>query len=367
MPDVSIIIPHYNRPEILEPCLLSLRKCCVNTPSLQIVVVDDGSTDESVSWIRQNFPEVELIRNQKNLGFVGATQAGIDATDAEILVFLNNDTRVEPESLRLLVDPLLSGKLTGAVGCQILDWEGSKATFRGGSVNLLGFGFEDQGKILPPDTPPIQQLFVCGGAMAISRNLYRKSGGFDPEYGSIYEDVDLGWRLNLQGHKCRLLPSSRVFHRAHASFGRESFARKAPLYIGNSLRTVFKNVDSGEQLMRVELAVTLAQAREKVCLLGRTLRKSFWERFGEMFQSRVESTPIIDQLVAEEEKTRSLRAKREKSESLRRFSSKALFEKFVPNPTRGWYYDEEQNRLLKETGYWDFERDTYRHFGYDPR
>jgi len=363
MVDVSILIPHYNNPKILAPCLESLCGLEQGTPTHTVTVIDDGSTDNSVEWIHENHPEVEAIERSENGGFIAAISEGVHNTAGEILVFLNNDTRVEAEWLTRLVDPLLSGKVAGATGSILMDWEGERALFKGGSLNYLGFGFEDRGELPNSDGDLVPLLFVCGGAMAIPRRLYFDTGGFDESYVSLYEDLDLGWRLNLLGYGCFLAPGSRVAHRGHASYGKQSFERKASHYIGNSLRTVFKNWDGRDHLERMELVVTLAQARERVCLMGEDLRKGFWQRFGSWLGGQASSGPIVDSLVREEERTRSLATKRKWIQERRKTSSSELFQRFVPNPTRGWFYDEEQNRLLEEKGYWELERRMYAKYG----
>lgn len=366
MPTVAILIPHYNDPKILEPCLDSLGKLVADSPSHQIVLIDDASTDNSAEWIEKNHPEVKLVRREENGGFVAAIESGIENSDSEILVFLNNDTRVEPDWLKNLVEPLLSGQVKGATGSLILDWEGTQATFLEGTINYLGFGFANRGEIPQPDAAAIPLLFLCGGSMAVSRRLYKEVGGFDRSFSSIYEDVDLGWRLNTLGYECRLIPSSRVYHRDHVSFGRIGYEKKAHHYIGNSLRTLFKNSDEKNHLKRIELAVTLAQARERVTLMGESLKKGFLEKIGGFFQTQGRSTPIVDALVSEEERTRELAERRKFLQAGRKRSAEELFERFVPNPTRGWYYDEAQNRLLEEKGYWELEREMYERYGLKP-
>jgi len=362
MPLVTILVPHYNNPNILAPCLESLARLEPSSPNHEIVVVDDGSTDDSVVWIRENHPGISVVECGENRGFVGAVRKGIESTTGEILVFLNNDTRAEPDWLTQLVNPLIEGEVSGATGSVLTDWTGERALFKGGSVNYLGFGFEDQGELPDPESSPIPLLFVCGGAMAISRKTYDQCGGFDETYGSIYEDLDLGWRLNLLGYDCCLVPGSRVAHRAHTSLGRESFERKARFYLGNSIRTVFKNADEKDHLKRIELVVTLAQARERVCLLGENLEAGFWDRIGSVFGARP-STPLVDSIVREEERTRSLASKRAVIQAAKKVSSRDLFRRFVPNPTRGWFYDQEQNRLMEDKGYWKYEQKMYERYG----
>ena len=362
MSKVTILIPHYNNPEILSPCLQSLQHLSPETPPHEVVVVDDGSTDGSVEWVKREHPWVRVVAREENGGFVQAIQTGIYSSDGEVLVFLNNDTWVEPDWLLNLIDPLLDGTLQGAVGSILMDWEGKRALFRGVSVNYLAYGFEEQGDLPDPAGPPIPVLCPCGGAMAISRSLYLETGGFDETYGMIYEDVDFGWRLNLFGYDCFLIPGSLVGHRAHTSLGRSSFERKAKYYLLNPLRTVFKNWDDEDHLERIQMAVTLAQARERVLLLKEEKRPGLLDWLGRLF-SRTGSTPLVESLVVEEEQTRHLANRHQAIQKKRKRSTRELFQRFVPNPTRPWFFDEEQRVLLERAGYWELEKEQYRRLG----
>lgn len=359
---VTILIPHYNNPEILNPCLQSLQHLAPGTPPHDVVVVDDGSTDGSVEWVKREHPWVRVLDREENGGFVQAIQTGIQSSDGEVLVFLNNDTWVEPDWLLKLTDPFLNGTLQGAVGSILMDWEGKRALYRGVSVNYLAYGFEEQGELPDPDGPPIPVLCPCGGAMAISRSLYLETGGFDETYGMIYEDVDFGWRLNLLGYDCSLIPGSRVGHRAHTSLGRSSFEHKAKYYLLNPLRTLFKNWDDEDHLERIQMAVTLAQARERILLLGEKRRAGLLDRLGGLF-SRRRSTPLVESLVQEEERSRHLARNHEVIRKKRKRYSRDLFHRFVPNPTRPWFFDEEQRTMLENAGYWELEREQYQRFG----
>jgi GT2 family glycosyltransferase len=359
---ITVLIPHYNNPEILRPCLESLQHLSPETPLHEVVVVDDGSTDGSVEWVKREHPWVRVVACVENGGFVHAIQAGILESEGEVLVFLNNDTWVEPDWLKRLVEPLLEGSVQGAVGSILMDWEGKRALFRGVSTNHLAYGFEEQGELPDPSGPRIPVLCPCGGAMAIPRSLYLEAGGFDETYGMIYEDLDLGWRLNLLGYDCMLVPGSRVGHRAHTSLGRSSFERKAKYYLLNPLRTLFKNWDDEDHLERIQMAVTLAQARERILLLGEDQRPGFLDRLGRLF-SKSRSTPLVESLVLEEERTKHLSKCHEIIRAKQKRSSKDLFQRFAPDPTRPWFFDEEQRLLLERAVYWEMEREQYRRFG----
>jgi GT2 family glycosyltransferase len=373
---ISILIPHYNNPEIIRPCLESLHHLSRLSPPHEIVVIDDGSTDESPRRIRGDFPSIRLIEQAENLGFVRAIQQGIQETEGELLVFLNNDTWVEPDWLIHLVDPLLSGQVQGSTGSILMDWEGRKALFKGVSVNYLGYGFEEQGELPDPNGTLFPVLCTCGGAMAISRSLYQDVGGFDESYGMVYEDLDLGWRLNLWGYQCVLVPASRVGHRAHTSLGRTSFERKARYYLQNPIRTIFKNWDEADHLEHIQMVVTLAQARERICLYAPsssstkrgklTLKTGFWEQLGSLFQKHHQETPLIDALVREEEQTRELAHKRKIVQKRQKYSTRELFACFVSDPTRPWFFNEEQRLLLEGAGYWELEKRLYREYGIQP-
>jgi len=344
---VSIIIPHYNNPRILGPCLESLDSLSPNSPEHEIIVVDDASTDASVSWIQKEHPSIRVVQRGENGGFVKAVNAGVASTEGSILVFLNNDTWVDRDWLRHLVRPILTGQLSGACGSVLTDWEGKRALFLGGTPNLLGFGFEEQGDIPDPSAPNIPIFAACGGAMAISRDLYQEAGGFDESFGMLYEDLDLCWRLNIFGYDCHLIPSSRVGHKTHASLGRGGFSKNAKYYIGNSLRTLFKNADDMDIAKRLDLALNLARAREKACLLDSS-----------------GSPSIVDDLIQGEGWISDLAIARSDIKAAQKRTSKEIFERFVPAPTRPWFYDEDQKRLLEQAGYWDLEQELYRASGY---
>jgi len=301
-----------------------------------------------------------VVEAEANRGFVKAIDLGVDRSEGGILVFLNNDTWVEPESIERLTGPLLDGEIEGATGSILMDWEGKTATHLGAKVNILGYGFEDRGDLPDPDGAPYRQIMVCGGAMAISRELYFKVGGFDESFGMIYEDVDLGWRLNRLGYDCAMIPGSRVGHRTHASLGQQTFEAKGRYYIGNPIRTIFKNWDEKDHLEHLGMVITLAEARERVCLLGGSVERGVFSKwFG-----RQESTPIVGALVAQEEETRDLAAKRKFILENAKRSTKDLLAEFVPDPVRRWALDGEQAKLLEGKGYWELEERWYRKRGW---
>ena len=119
-PVVSVIIPHWNGIEVLSECLVSLKK--TTYPALEIIVVDNASTDDSSAWIKENHPDIVLIQNDKNYGYAGGCNRGISHTKGSFILFLNNDTIMEPGWIEPLVDRMMRNKKIAAVQPKILNY-----------------------------------------------------------------------------------------------------------------------------------------------------------------------------------------------------------------------------------------------------
>lgn len=252
--DCSIIIPSYNGRNVLEPCLRALFEQTSTAPmDREILVVDNGSTDDTKLMLAEAYPAVQIIALPKNTGFTGGIAAGVSQARGDVLVFLNNDTRPDFTWLDALLAPLTDPKIA-ATGSVMLDAEEEKIDFGGGTANLFGWGFQkghgESAYSLPTESAAIPSLFVCGGAMAVRRALYNSLGGFDSEYFAFFEDVDLGWRLNLAGHQVVMVPESRVAHQQSHTAKTMPKALRTFLVERNALTTMIKNL-SGNNLNRL--------------------------------------------------------------------------------------------------------------------
>lgn len=276
LPSVAIVVPNWNGARHLPDCLDALRNLDYPAELQQIVVVDNGSTDESRALIENQYPHVRLVKLAANEGFAAACNAGAEVAEADCLAFINNDMRAEPTWLRALVDAYDPDAAYVCVGGVILNWDGTQIDFVEGSVNFHGFAWQEhfRGSV---DEQLIGQvgdlLFACGGSMLISRDVYLDLGGFDSAYFAYYEDVDLGWRLWLAGHKVRLAGAARVFHRHHSSAAALPKHLPSFLYERNALLTLFKNL-SDDNLGRV-LAPSLLLLAQKAALLSGTAERPF--------------------------------------------------------------------------------------------
>jgi GT2 family glycosyltransferase len=262
LPSVSVLILNHNGLEHLQTCLPTVDAQVYPKNRLSIEVIDNGSTDGSVAFVKERFPGVRLHLNSSNLGFAAPYDVVARASTSDYLVFLNNDTRVEPTWLSELVDAA-DRHDAQCVASRILDWDGSRIDFVGGLTSFIGHSWQrDTGEPAAGreyDARPL--LFACGGSMLISREAYVEAGGFDRDFFAYFEDVDLGWRMSLLGYRIVLAPKAVTYHRLHGSFGRVALAQKLRLYERNALAMIYKNYED-ESLQRVlPAAIALSLVR----------------------------------------------------------------------------------------------------------
>lgn len=222
MPDplLSVIIPHYNGAHHLPPCFSALRAQTYH--KLEVILVDNGSTDDSLALTRRDFPEVNIIELGRNLGLTGAINRGIEQAAGEVLVPLNNDTEVAPQWAQALVDRLNTFPDAGIVASKMLLFaERNK-------IHSAGDGFGSDGiplnrGVWQPDTGQFDaDTYVfggCGGAVAYRREMLDEIGLFDEDLFMYLEDVDLNWRAQLAGYRVVFAPQAVVYHHLSATGG----------------------------------------------------------------------------------------------------------------------------------------------------
>ncbi len=222
---VSVVIANYNGRHLIDTCLSSLVPQ-VTDPSM-VIVVDNGSTDGSVDYIREVWPMVTGLFLGSNTGFTGANNAGAAITDSDYVVLLNNDTRVAPDWLANLLKPLENSSV-GAVTSSMRRM-GDKGTMdsAGGGMDNLGYTF-DRGRGEPSEKwSTADEVFSpCGGAMALRRSSLEDGKTLFWNTLFLYnEDTDLGLRLWKNGYRVVYEPSAVVEHVMSATAGTASPAR----------------------------------------------------------------------------------------------------------------------------------------------
>ncbi len=222
-PTVYIIILNWNGQEVLGPCLDSLMR--VTDPQLEIIVVDNGSTDSSREIVRQGFPGVELIENGENLLFAAGNNVGIEVAlerGAEFILLLNNDTEVDPlfaaEMLRAFDDSAV-----GVAGPKIYYYDDQERIWYGGGGfnRLTGVPFHRglrrvEGSF---DDTPGETGWVTGCALMARREVFEQIGHLDPSYTIYCEDVDFCLRAASAGWSLRYVPSAKLWHKVSSSSG----------------------------------------------------------------------------------------------------------------------------------------------------
>ena len=254
--DVSVVTVNWNGKSHLStllPPLLALE------PG-EVIVVDNGSTDGSQEFLRRRYPQVRLLENGVNRGFAQPCNVGAETARGSCIAFINNDMRPEPDWLVAALEKL--DARTPCAASRILDWEGRRIDYNGSSLHYLGYGLqEDLGLAVEEAAPREDVLFPCGGAMLVDRKVFLELGGFDPDYFALYEDVDLGWRLWLAGHRVVLAPDSVVRHRGHATLETRAPEKTRYLMHRNALLTIFKNYDEENFRKILPLALILSVKR----------------------------------------------------------------------------------------------------------
>lgn len=256
----SIIIPNYNGLRFLAPCLDALRGQTYPRTLTEVIVVDDASTDASVAFVRQNYPEAAVIQMARNSGLAAACNAGAAAAAGDLLVMLNNDTEAEPGWLTALVESALAHPQAGAIASKMLLFDRRDTLHNAG--DLMGVdGIPRNRGVWERDTGQYDaDLAVfggCGGGVAYRRAAWEAAGGFDERLFMYLEDVDLAWRLQLAGWRAVFAPQARLYHHLSATGG----GALASFYVGRNTLWVIAKDMPGPLIRRHLRAIVAAQLR----------------------------------------------------------------------------------------------------------
>lgn len=242
-PRVAVVIPNWNTREFLGPCLASLRRQTYR--NFETVVADSASSDGSVAFVEENFPEAKTVPLPENRGFSGAVNAGIEASDTELVVLLNNDTEQDPGWLEALVRAadrhpeagLFASKLVDFAHRRRLDGAGD-ALRRSGLPYRLGHGEADRGQFEREE----YAFGACAAAALYRRDVFEGVGLFDEDFFAYCEDGDLSFRAQLAGFRCLYVPGAVVYHVGSVSTGGKRSATATRLGTRNGLLLLVKNL-----------------------------------------------------------------------------------------------------------------------------
>lgn len=215
---IAIIILVYNGRNYLPSLLSSLNRQKNNNLKVEIIIVDNNSSDDSIKYIEDNFPEIRIINNERNLGFAEGNNIGIKyALDKEFdfVGLLNQDIIVDENWLEPLIDRLKSSDKIAAVQPKIMHWpEKEKINSYGNILHYLGFGFTSFNGEREEEVKSYPRVinYASGAAVIFKSNALRKVGLFDKSFFMYHEDTDLSLRMKLSGFQIEFVPDSKVFH-----------------------------------------------------------------------------------------------------------------------------------------------------------
>lgn len=214
LPFCSILVVNYNGKKYLEDCFTSLREINYPKNRYEVIMIDNASADDSIKFVKRKFPWVKVLKMDKNYGFGGGCNKGIEIAKGGYFVIINNDVHVDKEWLIELIKAAESDKEIDICGSKIVE-SGDRA---GGEGHLSMFGvptyFSKHNELK-------QCFWVSDCSMLIKRGVVDDMGElYDPSYFMYFEEVDVCWRARLLGYKVFYVPSSIVYHLGSATASR---------------------------------------------------------------------------------------------------------------------------------------------------
>lgn len=253
-PSVAVVILNFNGKAFLEKFMPSVERSTY--PDLQVIVADNRSTDDSIAYLQASHPKVGILRNPENEGFARGYNTALQQVQADIYVLLNSDVEVTPGWIEPVVSLMASDERIAACQPKILDWNRKDrfeyAGAAGGWLDRYGYPF-CRGRIFAhcevdhgqyDSTEPI--FWASGAALFIRSRVFHEMGGFDPFFFAHQEEIDLCWRMQLQGYRIFACPGSVVYHVGGGTL-RQGDPRKTFLNFRNNLIMLYKNYPLSEK------------------------------------------------------------------------------------------------------------------------
>lgn len=253
MSKVSVVIPNYNGMQYVKTCMDSLRQQTL--ADIEVLFVDNGSTDGSREYVETNYPEVRMIVFPENMGFCKAVNAGILASTAEYVVLLNNDTQAEPDFLKELYQGIRRKKYAFSAAAMMLQFtERDKIDDAGNFYNALGWAYaRGKGKSSGKYEKEQKVFSACAGAAIYRKSLFEKIGYFDEEHFAYLEDMDIGYRAQIAGYENWYLPKAKVYHVGSGTTGSRYNQFKIRYSSRNNVYMIYKNMPVGQIILNLPL------------------------------------------------------------------------------------------------------------------
>ena len=263
-PKVAIVILNWNGRNYLEKFLPSVLATSYN--NFEVIVSDNGSSDDSVSFLNKTYPAIKLIQFLENYGFAKGYNLTLEKVQADYYALINSDVEVEPGWLTPIIDLLEQDKLNAACQPKLLSYDNKKmfeyAGGSGGWLDSFGYPFargrifdiceEDKGQY-----DSVERVFwVTGAAMVIKSDVFNEMKGFDPYFFAHQEEIDLCWRMQLAGYKLFVFPQSKVYHVGGGTLPRGN-TLKTYLNFRNNQIMLFKNLPWSQKFWKIPFRIFL--------------------------------------------------------------------------------------------------------------
>ena len=218
---VSIIVVNWNGERFLKDCLGALFN--QSYADYEIILVDNGSTDNSVCFTREKFPAVKIVALKENKGFTGGNAAGLEVAHGAFLALVNNDARPDQAWLENLIQPMLRDRTIGISASKLLFENTQTVNSAGDGLTTAGVGFNrGLGQNAEQFNAPEPVFGACGAAVLYRRRMLDEIGFLDESFFLYDEDTDLNFRAQLAGWKCVYVPTAVAYHVANATAKRLS-------------------------------------------------------------------------------------------------------------------------------------------------
>lgn len=246
-PNITVLTVSWNQKKYTVDCLRSLQN--MNYPNYNILLVDNGSTDDTVNSVRDAFPDVEIYENNQNLGFAGGFNVGLRLAltrDSAYIFMVNNDTIVAPDILDTMME-YMNEPNVGIVSPMIYELDDPTRIWSVGAMKhpityemtLKGDGIEDKGQF----REVMERDYLVGCALFINRKLLQDIGLFDEGYNpAYYEDMDLCLRARQAGYRLLLVPQAKLWHKGSVASGGSGSPQERYLMARNSVRFFRKHI-----------------------------------------------------------------------------------------------------------------------------
>lgn len=254
---IAVVILNWNGRSLLEEFLPSV---VAHSDLARVYVADNASQDDSITYVKRNFPTVRIIQNKVNGGYAQGYNQALEHLDEQLLILLNSDVQVTPDWLVPILNFFQLHPEVAAAQPKILDYNNRDrfeyAGAAGGYIDLLGYPYcrgrmfstveKDEGQY----DQPVPIFWASGACLIIRNEIFKEAGGFDEDYFAHQEEIDLCWRLFNKRYQVWAIPESVVYHLGGGTLDNQH-PRKTFFNFRNSLYSLIKNVPGPQVIILI--------------------------------------------------------------------------------------------------------------------